>query len=344
MRSIILSNRVAAALLGGVFGSIIVASTARADVPACPASLGSYTATVQGNNVIICPMPAPISGTSPRSTCPFTTGMVRRDVATGATQGFVGPCVADPQNDAGDAGTPCYLDSCVAPGTYEYGYQLSFLCSGSCAGQTGGEYAVVATTTSPVSSCTPPPALVGAIAPWPDAGIEDGAVRWSGICHGPLPDPDGGSCAWNWAPDGSPEWAPCPPDGGSLCPGYESDGAVVPVLCAPPLDGGAAEAPDASPPPPVVSTLPDAGTASTAADGSAGSAPGNASSTAPDAAATSAAPLAAGQPGNGSDGGGGGCSAVSGVGVRPLGPLVALSLVFAIRAARRKRRERKSRA
>lgn len=59
-----------------------------------------------------------------------------------------------------------------------------------------------------------------------DAGVEDGAVWWSTTCTGPLPGPDGGYCAWEWL-DGSAQWAPCPPDGGTLCPGYAGDGAAA---------------------------------------------------------------------------------------------------------------------
>ncbi len=221
---------------------LLLAATAGATpiktvVPACPASLGGYTATVQGNDVIVCPTTAPVPGEG-SAVCPFTLGLARIDTVTGAAATIYGPCVANPQSGAGgegDAGTPCYIDSCVAPGTYEYGYELppfAFCANEACAGPTSGEWAVVATVTGAPVGCTSlaapssPPFWVSL-----DAGIVDGTVPWSGTCTGPLPDPVGGQCAWEFL-DGAAQWAPCPADGGALCAGTEGDGAVIPVPCS----------------------------------------------------------------------------------------------------------------
>lgn len=68
-----------------------------------------------------------------------------------------------------------------------------------------------------------------------DAAVGDGAVIWSATCTGPLPAPDGGYCAWEWL-DGSAQWAPCPPDGGTLCLGYAAGGDTIPVECPTEVD------------------------------------------------------------------------------------------------------------
>ena len=109
--------------LVAILAQATTAAVARADVPACPAQLGSYVATVDGSAVTVCAMATPRPGAQTPG-CPFTTGMVRVDVSTGSTKMFLGPCVADPAGgSSGDAGTPCFLNPCVPAGTYEYGYQ-----------------------------------------------------------------------------------------------------------------------------------------------------------------------------------------------------------------------------
>jgi hypothetical protein len=221
-----------------------IAADAMADVPACPAWLGGYVATVDGGSVVICPTTTMPPGSAPTG-CPFTTGMVRVDVKTGVSRSFLGPCVADPApNGAGAPGTPCFLDPCVPPGTYQYGYQIPAFtgCDQSCAGPTSGEWATEVTVSSP-PSCVDDAGVSGplglSLALWRDvdAAAVDGAVVWSGTCTGPLPGPDGGYCAWRWL-DGSAQWAPCPPDGGTLCEGQTADGAEVPVECPTPGTGG----------------------------------------------------------------------------------------------------------
>jgi hypothetical protein len=229
--------------LVAVLTQATTAAVAMADVPACPAQLGTYVATVNGSAVTVCPMATPRPGAQTPG-CPYTTGMARVDVNTGTTKMFLGPCVADPAGGgSGDAGTPCFLDPCVPDGTYEYGYQIPAFagCDESCAGPTSGDWATVVTVSS--SACQDDGGLEGpaglSFAIWKDvdAAVVDGAVPWSGVCTGPLPGPDGGYCAWEWL-DGSAQWAPCPPDGGTLCPGYTGNGPAVPVECPTGVDAG----------------------------------------------------------------------------------------------------------
>jgi MYXO-CTERM domain-containing protein len=227
-----------------VIATAFTGPTARADVPACPAWLGGYVATVDAGSVTVCPTTTAVPGYEGTTVCPFTTGMMRVDVNTGAGKLFQGPCVADPAaNGNTDAGTPCFLDPCVPPGTYEYGYQIPKFagCTNeACAGPTSGEWATVVTVSS--SACAEDAGLVTpgfSPAIWRDvdAAVVDGAVVWSATCTGPLPGPDGGYCAWRWL-DGSAQWAPCPADSGMLCEGFTADGSAVPVECPPELDAG----------------------------------------------------------------------------------------------------------
>jgi MYXO-CTERM domain-containing protein len=300
------------------------AAAARADVTACPASMGGYSAIADGSTVIVCPTPTPPPGLGQPAVCPFTLGMARVDTLTGAVATFTGPCVADPRSDAGsDAGTPCYLDPCVPAGTYEYGYTVAAFagCDNACAGPTSGELAVVVTVAGgPPSSCDAGfnPGVGQA---WPalDASIEDGALTWTGTCTGPLPGPDGGYCAWTWL-DGAAQWAHCP-DSGTLCPGYGVDGAVMPVVC-PSEDGGSA-------------SLPEAGTQGSVEAGQVG---GGLEGGALDAAA----PVGA-EEGKGDSGGGGGCGCATtpGGAAASLAPLAALLLAIGVRRGERANRKRR---
>ncbi len=191
---------VSAGVVAFVFGSMAVATTARAvpAYPPCPPSLGGYTATVQGNDVVVCAtaiIPGFVSPlVSQPVTCPSTPGMVRVDLATGSTSTISGACVPDPRDGGAGAGTPCYLDSCVAPGMYEYGFATPTFssCNGECSGPTTGEWAAVANVTETASGCTPSQSGTSP-AVWADAGIEDAAVPWSATCqHAPYPYVDAG--------------------------------------------------------------------------------------------------------------------------------------------------------
>jgi MYXO-CTERM domain-containing protein len=293
------------------FAQLTIVGVAKADVPACPAWLGGYVATVDGGSVTVCALPTPRPGQRTPG-CPYQTGMVRVDVSTGSGKSFLGPCVADPAaGGSNDAGTPCFLDPCVPPGTYEYGYQIPAFtgCDQSCAGPTSGEWATVVTVSS--STCAEDGGFIGPLAIWRDvdAAVVDGAVTWSGTCTGPLPGPDGGYCAWEWL-DGSAQWAPCPPDGGTLCPGYTTDGAAIPVVCPSQLGSGSSS------------------------NGATAGLSGN-SNDAADAGATATSAADAGV--GGGHGESGGCSVSSAAGGAAYMSLAALALAFGLRSTRRRR-------
>jgi hypothetical protein len=317
-----MKNRWICAFLA-VLAQTIAGADAMAEVPACPAWLGGYSATVDAGSVVICPTTTMPPGSAPTG-CPFTTGMVRVDVATGVSRMFLGPCVADPAaNGAGAGGTPCFLDPCVPPGTYQYGYQIPAFtgCDQSCAGPTSGEWATEVTVSSS-PSCVDDAGVNGPLGLSPaiwrdvDAAAVDGAVVWSGTCTGPLPGPDGGNCAWRWL-DGSAQWAPCPPDGGTLCEGQTADGTAVPVECPPPGTNGGFGA---------------------ATSGNGGVASGSGS----DAGGTAqASPPAA--PAGGSQGGGG-CSVLSGDGDTAYGYAMIASVWLAITLRWGRSRRRRARA
>jgi MYXO-CTERM domain-containing protein len=316
-----MNNRMACALLA-LFAQTITSAVARADVPACPAWLGGYVATVDAGSVIVCPTTTNPPGYPSTTTCPFETGMVRVNVSTGYTKLFLGPCVADPSaGSASDAGTPCFLDPCVPPGTYEYGYQIPKFAgctNNSCAGPTSGEWATVVTVSSSacVDDAGPTGPLPLSLALWRDvdAAVVDGAVPWSATCTGPLPGPDGGYCAWRWL-DGSAQWAPCPPDGGTLCPAYTTDGTEIPIPCPNPV---------------------------TAGFGGAGNSNG-ANGTVNDAGGT-AGPAEAPAPAKGSSDGGGGCSVSPGErGTASAYAAALASLSLALTMRRRRRPSRRPR-
>jgi hypothetical protein len=316
-------NRLVCAFLA-VFAPTVAGADALADVPACPAWLGGYVATVDGGSVVICPTTNPPPPGYQATGCPFTTGMVRVDVKTGVSRSFLGPCVADPAaNGAGAAGTPCFLDPCVPPGTYQYGYQIPAFtgCDQSCAGPTSGEWATEVTVSSS-PSCVDDAGVTGplglSLAIWRDvdAAAVDGAVVWSGTCTGPLPGPDGGYCAWRWL-DGSAQWAPCPPDGGTLCEGQTADGTEVPVECPTPGTGGSFGA---------------------ATSGNNGVVNGTGS----DAGGTVEAPAPAAQ--GGSSQGGGGCSVLAGDGDTAYAYAVFASVSLAITLRWGRSRRRRARA
>jgi hypothetical protein len=313
------------------FAPTTSAAIAMADVPACPAWAGGYVATVDGGSVTICATSTPPPGVD-HTTCPYETGMVRVDVSTGEFKNLLGPCVADPASvDAADAGTPCFLDPCVPPGTYEYGYGIPpfVFCNESCAGPTSGEWATVVTVSSTACAAEAGPQQPIGLSPaiWRDvdAAVVDGAVVWSGNCTGPLPGPDGGLCAWEWL-DGSAQWAPCPPDGGTLCPWEAADGATIPLPCPTSGTNGFGGAGNSNGP------SIDAGASAPSQTGPTATAPASASS--PPAASPSAAA--------GGNGGSTGCSMSPVETGAPLAALAALSLAVGCGVERRRRRLRAS--
>jgi hypothetical protein len=207
-------RKTALLVLLGPLAFAFAPAVAYAGLPECPANRGGYTATVSGNSVIVCPTVNP-NPPNPAGGCPYTTGMSRVDVATGAVVVLpLNACVPAP-DDAGSGSTSCFEDECVPAGTYQYGYDVSLFvgCDGTCVGPTSGEWAITASVTSPLSSCTPTfgADISAPFTTWTiDAGVDDttlndGALTWSGTCQA---FPDAGSCD-SISLDGGSAWGPC---------------------------------------------------------------------------------------------------------------------------------------
>ena len=82
----------------------------------CAVSSG-YKVTAEGSTVTICP-----KNFSDRS-CPDDSGLLREDVATRSAV-----LIPDRCQDQGDEEASCYIDTCVPPGTYRYGYAEPYEC------------------------------------------------------------------------------------------------------------------------------------------------------------------------------------------------------------------------
>jgi hypothetical protein len=176
--------------------------------------------------------------------------------------------------------------------------------------------------TSPLSSCTPSLGAdsTGGIAPWTlsDAGVSDGsALTWIGTCCNTAPPPDGGSCAWvddRKGADCAVLWAPCPPDGGSLCPWWYADGGMTLGACPEGADAGVEE-------------IQGNGSADTGAPPSTKGAGAT-----PDASA----PSEPGDQPGGANVGAGGCSIAKGADGESFAPLLVLSILGGFWRTRRK--------
>jgi hypothetical protein len=117
-----------------------------------------YATRVDGSTVTVCPLYA----------SPSRAPLLRQDTATGDVVQ-----VAELHGDAGTATHTCYIDECVAPGTYRYGFAVPYECCPECAWTL---YYGTATVTAPISGCQrgpddPGPSDAGVTAPpWTDAG------------------------------------------------------------------------------------------------------------------------------------------------------------------------------
>jgi hypothetical protein len=142
--------------------SLALPATAHAD---CAEGVG-YNDTVTGNTVQIQSF-----GIAPRA-CPDTGGMVRQDVHSGAIVKLADYCVG------GD-----YVDECVPPGTYRYGFADPYACQS--AGCGGTPYYVEVTVADSLSgSCTrnaadPGPTPATAV-PWKDSSLVCAGYQGSG--------------------------------------------------------------------------------------------------------------------------------------------------------------------
>lgn len=85
----------------------------------------SYRATADGNTVIICP-----ELRNDRA-CPQPEGMLRQNIVTGEVVRLAQSCTNHRPGGAAPNAGACYIDECVPPGTYRYGYASPLTCVGS---------------------------------------------------------------------------------------------------------------------------------------------------------------------------------------------------------------------
>ena len=178
-----------------------------------------YQPIVDGNTVTIC-------ATNPDSqgTCPRPGGMLRVDTATGAAVQLADTCA-----DGGVQGG-CYVDECVPPGTYAYGYSTPFACCTFCCGTEQYSTATVAAT--PGAACDAGAVDVAdAAAPGWDASALPGCTySGGGSSSGSSSGSGDDSGAVTYRPD-SGAAAPASSDGGgSSCATTPALGASHAVL------------------------------------------------------------------------------------------------------------------
>jgi hypothetical protein len=135
----------------------------------------SYTKQVDANSVTICP-------TYPRAAGPGCTvagGMIRVDTSNGAATRLPDVC-------GSDASADCYVDECVAPGTYQYGYGIPYACGASC----GVDYFIEVTVPHVDGGTCDSDAGAGtdAAAPWDGAVPVDNGLGQNTNCSYGAPD------------------------------------------------------------------------------------------------------------------------------------------------------------
>jgi hypothetical protein len=134
----------------------------------------TYHAAVRGNTVIICPR------LLNERACPQPEGMLRQEVASGRVERIADLCTDERPLPPGviaeapaHARRACYLDECVPPGRYRYGYARPLQCMGS-----GSQYhADEVTVTEPL----PPTCARRGAPPQPVERAPWGNAPW--ICH-----------------------------------------------------------------------------------------------------------------------------------------------------------------
>jgi len=120
-------------------------------VPTVPAFAvmppATYRATVRGSQVIICPQ---MLNERP---CPQPEGMLRQEVASGRVVRIADRCTGERPLPPGvlaeapaSAKRACYVDECVPPGRYRYGYARPLECMGS-----GSQYFTEVEVTAPLA-------------------------------------------------------------------------------------------------------------------------------------------------------------------------------------------------
>jgi hypothetical protein len=127
-------------VLPSAAAALIAASSA--DARANCAMPATYYVTVAGSSVTICP------SNLERRGCPDSSGLLR--VSAVETVEVAERCLAD----AGQAG--CYVDECVPPGDYQYGFARPYECCEYCCGTYYYATATVVESLSP--QCASPDA------------------------------------------------------------------------------------------------------------------------------------------------------------------------------------------
>lgn len=105
-------------------------------VPALPALAvpppATYHATARGSSVIVCPH------LLNERACPQPEGLLRQELASGRVVRIADRCTSERPLPPGViaeapaiAARACYLDECVPPGRYRYGYARPLECMGS---------------------------------------------------------------------------------------------------------------------------------------------------------------------------------------------------------------------
>jgi hypothetical protein len=150
-----MSAAIRAGSVGWTVAAMVLAASpemARADAPAPD----TYFMHVTSNTVRVC-----VNSGSNRH-CPGAGDLVRENAATGAVVKLPEFCMEG-----------CYLDECVPPGSYRYGYVVPLACDSP----SGTDYFGDAEVTSPLGTCersignSEPTAYSGAL-PWRDDPIE----------------------------------------------------------------------------------------------------------------------------------------------------------------------------
>lgn len=153
-----------AALLS--LASVFEAAGARADC----AAPRDYVAKVNGNQVTVCPTYLGGDGT-----CPQAGGMLRVGLSdAGSTVAKLADSCQAPATGLGTNATSCYVDDCVPPGTYQYGYATPLDCAQSC----GGQYAIEVSVTTALSGCASDAGATATTSsvPWDPSAAVAGAV------------------------------------------------------------------------------------------------------------------------------------------------------------------------
>lgn len=84
----------------------------------------TYEVKAEGNTVRICPT------NSVNRHCPDEGGMLRKNRNTHEVVKLADFCQSD------EYGTPCYVDECVPPGRWTYGFAAPYTCCSTCCGIT----------------------------------------------------------------------------------------------------------------------------------------------------------------------------------------------------------------